>query len=203
MFGRQTRKTEKLSPKRAEALFELAKKQQNVRVFVLCSNYFWLFHHFGFGATATASVSLAFCISLSISLIFVSWSDGMPYMRRNVCATLQLTGTISLLNTLTRCIFTCFIIFTTRSEGKRNNLIFPLRNFSRYGFFLLVTLLHYTLSLQAVPELNCSMCCWYFMNSERWTPYVTFVFSLYFAYVLLHHFNCFQTQAAKEKKKKN
>lgn len=92
-------------------------------------NYFWLFHYgiIPFGAWAPSPSTRIFCISSSISYLRASDT------RRNVCG-----AAIDRKNLFTqhwRGAFTCFIIFKTRTEGKRSNLIFLWDIFLDTRFF--------------------------------------------------------------------
>lgn len=194
----------------AADLFHLAKKRESVlhaRLWVcvyVCaplSNYFWLFHQWlgitSFGSATPPSASLAF------SIFFFLFSS-ISYFRSTGAGPQRMWC----------CNWQEKYLYPTAQHWNGNRrqtkqLDFPLRNSPRstVPLSLFTSLLHARLQ-----GLNCSvhiftldvlLCVWC-LNEQRTLNSIRRLFSAsYFVYVLLllllHHFNCFQTQAMEEK----
>lgn len=204
-------KNGKLTPKRWRP-FPTSTEHMCARVCVyLCrSNYFWLCRHSVNSFRRRQHLSLAFGISSSISYFSLVWCAPAMYV------VLQLTTKISSPtseNTYTRWRGVCSLVlsFSNSREpsGKRNNLIFLWEHFPQCRVFLSFYFFHLHFASHRSPiHTGCAvadLCCSAFY--EQWTinaeRHSCRLFSAFiFVYVLLHHFNCFRTQATQHNDKK-
>lgn len=213
MFGRLTRNG-KLSPRRSTTFSNLlVEKRESVRVSARVCECVSAFVEarateitFDFSIMASFRLvpgshqhPLEFAVFLYRFLIYV------PVIRGATYVVLQLTGKISLLNTDVVCLY-LFYHFRNENRRRTKQLDFPLRHFPRYVFFFRLLLCIASARLPRIVLFAPHwMCCFVFgiyfyaqwtVNAEHHT---SFIFSLYLVYVLLHHFNCFQTQATSRK----
>lgn len=149
--------------------------------------------------SASLSHTHILCISLSICR-FSFLMHSVNTMERMWCCNWQ--EKISFLNT-DAVLFAYFIICETRTEGKRKQLDFPLRNFPRYiryivfvhivsptpcedwiAHFMYIEI-HYICSVHTGCEWML-LCVSYFMNSERRMAYIVYFQPLF----CLCHYCC-------------
>lgn len=98
---------------------------------------------------------------------------------------------------------------THENRRQTKQLDFPLRTFSSMQSFSFFLFFSSSLCFAPLTHSHWMCCCWFVLfgilwtvNDKRRTAFVSFIFCLYFVYVLLHHFNCFRTQATQHNDKK-